>query len=51
MAMPVPAERTVALPAASPWFGNAVIAMLLVLLVVLGTYPAPVITLIRMTVG
>jgi NADH-quinone oxidoreductase subunit N len=50
MAMPVPAEHA-APPAAAPLYGNAVIAALLVLLVVLGAYPAPAITLIRMTVG
>ena len=51
MAMPVPAERIAAVPAVAPWFGNAVIAVLLVLLLALGTYPAPAIALIRMTVG
>jgi NADH-quinone oxidoreductase subunit N len=51
MAMPVPAERTAAPPAATPLFGNAVIALLLALLLALGTYPAPAIALIRMTVG
>ena len=51
MAMPVPAERIAAPPAAVPWFGNAVIAVLLVLLLALGAYPAPAIALIRMTVG
>jgi NADH-quinone oxidoreductase subunit N len=51
MAMPVPAERDAAPPDAAPLFGNAVIALLLVLLLALGTYPAPAIALIRMTVG
>jgi NADH-quinone oxidoreductase subunit N len=51
MAMPVPAERSATPPAAAPLFGNAVIAVLLVLLVALGAYPAPAIALIRMTVG
>jgi NADH-quinone oxidoreductase subunit N len=49
--VPVPAERpTVPLPVA-PFFGNAVIAALLVLLLALGAYPAPAIALFRMTVG
>ncbi|MDE1905180.1 MAG: NADH-quinone oxidoreductase subunit N [Rhodospirillales bacterium] len=52
MAMPVPAQPTTHLSAAAvPWFGNAVIAVLLVLLLALGAYPAPVIALIRITVG
>jgi NADH-quinone oxidoreductase subunit N len=50
MAMPAPAERSTILPAA-PLSGNAVIVLLLVLLLGLGTYPAPAIALIRMTVG
>jgi NADH-quinone oxidoreductase subunit N len=51
MAMPVPAERADAPHKATPFYGNALIAALLVLLVVLGAYPAPAIALIRMTVG
>jgi NADH-quinone oxidoreductase subunit N len=51
MAMPVPVGDETASPAAVPLFGNAVIAALLVLLLVLGAYPAPAIALIRMTVG
>ncbi len=51
MAMPEPAERAAAPPAKAPFFGNAVIAVLLVLLVALGAYPAPAIALIRITVG
>lgn len=51
MAMPVPAERIATPPAAAPFFGNAVIAALLVLLVALGAYPAPAIALIQMTIG
>lgn len=51
MAMPVPAEHTATPPAAVPWFGNAVIAALLVLVVVFGAYPTPVIALIQHTVG
>jgi NADH-quinone oxidoreductase subunit N len=50
MAMPAPAEHATPL-AVAPLYGNAVIAALLVLLVVLGAYPAPAIALIRMTVG
>jgi NADH-quinone oxidoreductase subunit N len=51
MAMPVPAEPNATLRAASPPLGTTVIAALLVLLLVLGAYPAPAITLIRITVG
>ncbi len=51
MAMPAPAGQATAPAAARPLFGNAVIAALLVLLLALGAYPAPLITLIRMTVG
>jgi NADH-quinone oxidoreductase subunit N len=51
VAMAMPAERVVAPPTSAPFVGNAVIAALLVLLLVLGTYPAPAIALIRMTVG
>jgi NADH-quinone oxidoreductase subunit N len=51
MAMPVPAERTAASPAVATWSGNAVIAVLLVLLLALGAYPAPAIALIRLTIG
>ena len=51
VAMAMPPEPTTAPPAAIPWFGHAVIATLLVLLLALGTYPAPVITLIRATIG
>lgn len=51
VAMAMPAEPTPTLPASMPFFGNAVIAVLLVLLLVLGAYPAPAIALIRMTVG
>ena len=50
MAMPVPAERSTALPA-MPVSGHAVIALLLLLLLGLGAYPAPAIALIRITVG
>jgi NADH-quinone oxidoreductase subunit N len=52
MAMPVPVSmpegRSTTAP---PWFGNALIGVLLALLLVLGAYPAPAIALIRMTVG
>ncbi|MDR3520688.1 MAG: NADH-quinone oxidoreductase subunit N [Acidocella sp.] len=51
MPVPVPAESTAPVPVSVPLFGTAVIAALLVLLVALGTYPAPAIALIRMTVG
>lgn len=51
MAMPVPPGQAAAPPAAAPLFGNAVVAVLLALLLALGTYPAPAIALIRMTVG
>ncbi|MBU6425039.1 MAG: NADH-quinone oxidoreductase subunit N [Rhodospirillales bacterium] len=51
MAMPVPDEQTCAPTAVSPLIGNALIATLLFLLLVLGTYPAPAIALIRMTIG
>ena len=51
MAMPAPAGHATAPAATPPLFGNAVIAALLVLLLALGAYPAPLITLIRMTVG
>jgi NADH-quinone oxidoreductase subunit N len=51
MAMPVPDEYTAAPPKAAPWFGNAVIAALLVLLLALGAYPSPAIALIRMAIG
>ena len=51
VAMAMPAEPSPASPAAAPWFGNAVIAALLVLLLGLGAYPAPVIALIRLTIG
>jgi NADH-quinone oxidoreductase subunit N len=51
MAMPADAAPNANLSAAAPMFGNAVIAALLALLVLLGTYPAPVIALIRMTIG
>ena len=53
MAMPVPVPNTdEATPlAAISRSGTAVIAVLLLLLVTLGTYPAPMIALIRMTVG
>ena len=51
MAMPVPDDHQAAPPADVPLLGNAVIAVLLVLLLALGAYPAPAIALIRMTVG
>jgi NADH-quinone oxidoreductase subunit N len=53
MAMPVPvsADSSSAQRASAPLCGTAVIAALLVLLLVFGTYPAPAIALIRMTVG
>jgi NADH-quinone oxidoreductase subunit N len=51
VAMAMPAEHGAAPPATVPLFGNVVIAVLLVLLLALGTYPAPAIALIRMTVG
>jgi NADH-quinone oxidoreductase subunit N len=51
VAMAMPAERVAPPCTSTPFFGNAVIAALLVLLLVLGTYPAPAIALIRMTVG
>jgi len=47
----VPDEYTAAPPKAAPWFGNAVIAALLVLLLALGAYPSPAIALIRMAIG
>jgi NADH-quinone oxidoreductase subunit N len=49
--MAMPAEGAAPPLATPPMFGNAVIAALLVLLVVLGAYPAPAIALIRMTLG
>ncbi len=51
VAMAMPAEPTAAPPGAAPLFGHAVIGALLVVLLALGAYPAPAITLIRMTVG
>ena len=53
MAMPVPdAQGQAAAPASvTPLIGTATIAALLAALVLLGTYPAPAIALIRMTVG
>jgi NADH-quinone oxidoreductase subunit N len=51
VAMAMPSERTADQRATVPFFGNAVIAVLLVLLLALGAYPAPAIALIRMTVG
>ena len=51
MAMPVPAARSAAPPVRPPLFGNVVIAVLLALLLLLGTYPAPAIALIRLTAG
>jgi NADH-quinone oxidoreductase subunit N len=55
MAMPAldeSTEATSATPAKRvPFFGHAVIAALLVLLLALGAYPAPAIALIQMTVG
>jgi NADH-quinone oxidoreductase subunit N len=53
MAMPVPvlATSSSAQRASAPLSGTAVIAVLLVLLLVFGAYPAPAIALIRMTVG
>lgn len=51
MAMPVPEGRSVATNMRIRRSGNAVIAVLLVLLLALGTYPAPALALIRMTAG
>lgn len=51
VAMAMPTESTTPVPVTVPLFGAAVIAVLLALLVALGTYPAPAIALIRMTVG
>lgn len=51
VAMAMPTESTTPVPVTAPLFGTAVIAVLLALLVALGTYPAPAIALIRMTVG
>jgi NADH-quinone oxidoreductase subunit N len=51
MAMPVSTEHPAAVAFRVPFFDNVVIAGLLVLLVTLGTYPAPMIALIRATVG
>jgi NADH-quinone oxidoreductase subunit N len=53
MAMPVPEPESRARPkrAKAPLYGTAVIAALLILLLVFGTYPAPSIALIRITVG
>jgi NADH-quinone oxidoreductase subunit N len=50
MAMPVPAVRPAATTFRVPVFDNAVIACLLILLVSLGAYPAPLITLVGVTV-
>lgn len=51
MAMPVPAEPTVAPRRTISRFGNAVIMVLLLLLLVLGAYPAPAIAVIKQTIG
>ena len=51
MAMPVPAEHPAVASAGTPLFGNAVIAFLLLLLLVLGAYPAPALALIQRTIG
>jgi NADH-quinone oxidoreductase subunit N len=51
MAMPVSTVRPAAPKFRVPFFDKVVIAGLLVLLVSLGTYPAPMIALIQATVG
>lgn len=51
MALPAPGDAEARHPNAVPPLGNAVIGALLVLLVVLGAYPAPALALIRMTIG
>jgi NADH-quinone oxidoreductase subunit N len=51
MAMPVPDASEAAPPAPVSRSGTALIAVLVLLLVTLGAYPAPMIALIHMTVG